>query len=202
MVRLIKGKSTLGARTSKTEIDILSTLLCKLMPSPHVLLVDALEHLSSIGWQMLAAVVELRPPVAFIFGARDLHSFVDGSLAQQFDELVASLTTPSVGYKQSFRATPTVDYTVIELLPLDSGATIALLTEAFNRESISERLSKKMFQLCGGNPSFLLAAVAHVLSALPSDPPGGGGNSKGSLHGMQIFSDEEFDQHAFNALKV
>ncbi|KAL1511185.1 hypothetical protein AB1Y20_006000 [Prymnesium parvum] len=167
MLALIKGRSERSSvntvRDIPTEVETLSAIICALVNEPHALLLDGLERFSEPAWQVLSAVLEQRPPIAFILAARELHSWSDTSCSSTFQQMVTKL---GKSYrKQTFNSSPVASFSYIELLSLPETATRDLLLETLKISSISDRIVARVHQRCGGNPAFVLAQVAQVKSA-------------------------------------
>jgi hypothetical protein len=117
-------------------------LICEVVRAsrPHLLVVDAAENFKEHAWATLKALVEARPAVAIVLGARSLHTWCDGGEPKAFKELKA--VASGAGGGRSFRVTPYLDFVELELLPLSTEATAEMLRDALGDAAVTPQLIK------------------------------------------------------------
>ena len=152
-------------RHPELEREMFVLLICEVVRAsrPHLLVVDAAENFKEHAWATLKALVEARPAVAIVLGARSLHTWCDGGEPKAFKELKA--VASGAGGGRSFRVTPYLDFVELELLPLSTEATAEMLRDALGDAAVTPQLIKSVHERCDGNPLFVRSTATSYLEA-------------------------------------
>eukprot|EP00929_Paragymnodinium_shiwhaense_P102248 TRINITY_DN65437_c0_g1_i1.p1 TRINITY_DN65437_c0_g1~~TRINITY_DN65437_c0_g1_i1.p1 ORF type:complete len:2269 (+),score=529.06 TRINITY_DN65437_c0_g1_i1:427-6807(+) len=143
------------------DLELLVSLLVHLAGlQPCAIVVDAAEHLSTVGWQVLTTLADARPAnTAVVVASRPSRTAMrNGPERDMYDKLMKNDTAQH-----------------LEVGPLSAQAIRVVLGEFLDarEEEVSMDLACRVHKWCGGNPLFLVAVRSHFASVqeeLKNDP--------------------------------